>query len=126
MIETEYKTIKVVTEKERVCLRIEDKDSVFGELNLCWFTAGETRKLIGYLQDSVKKLEGYEARINELINTTYFDKLYGEFEDKYNPYPVQMSRESAFGHALRDGLITEDLYDAARRYYKRLWDYVGD
>ena len=126
MIETEYKTIKVVTEKERVCLRIEDKDSVFGELNLCWFTAGEARKLIGYLQDSVKKLEGYEARINELINTTYFDKLYGEFEDKYNPYPVQMSRESAFGHALRDGLITEDLYDAARRYYKRLWSYVGD
>lgn len=55
-----------------------------------------------------------------------FNELYYEFERKYNPYPVQMSRADAFGHALRDGLITEDLFWKARDYYGELWFYVGD
>lgn len=57
---------------------------------------------------------------------TDFNKMYSEFEAKYNPYPVQMSREEAFRRALLDGLITKEVYDAARKYYKKLWNYVGD
>ena len=55
-----------------------------------------------------------------------FNEMYNEFETKYNPYPVQMSRAEAFGHALKDGLITEEVYHEARKYYGSLWFYVGD
>lgn len=55
-----------------------------------------------------------------------FNEMYWEFEKKYNPYPVQMSRAEAFGRALKDGLITEEEYNKARAYFKKLWLYVGD
>lgn len=55
-----------------------------------------------------------------------FNKMYDEFERKYNPYPVQMSRSEAFRHALKDGLITNETYNEARNYFKNLWNYVGD
>ena len=58
--------------------------------------------------------------------TKDFDKMYHEFEDKYNPYPVQMSRAEAFRNALDDGLIDEETYKAAHQYFKTLWFYVGD
>lgn len=53
-------------------------------------------------------------------------ELYNKFEKMYNPYPVQMSRAEAFGNALRDGLITDEDYEGARKYYGNLWNYVGD
>ena len=53
-------------------------------------------------------------------------ELYAKFERMYNPYPVQMARYEAFGKALDDGLITKEDYDEARKYYGKLWDYVGD
>lgn len=52
--------------------------------------------------------------------------MYKEFERKYNPYPVQMSRADAFGNAYRDGLIDQETYKKAREYYGNLWFYVGD
>ena len=55
-----------------------------------------------------------------------FGAMYREFEQKYNPYPVQMARDDAFGHALADGLIDEDTYRKARKYFGSLWNYVGD
>ena len=55
-----------------------------------------------------------------------FRKMYAEFEKKYNPYPVDMSRSEAFGKALNDGLIDQETYDEARKYYGNLWNYVGD
>lgn len=55
-----------------------------------------------------------------------FGKLYVEFERKFNPYPVQMSRAEAFGKALKEGLIDEQTYNEARKYFKNLWFYVGD
>lgn len=55
-----------------------------------------------------------------------FNKMYLEFERKYNPYPVQMGRYEAFGNALKDGLIDKETYDQARDYYGDLWHYVGD
>ena len=55
-----------------------------------------------------------------------FSEKYEEFERKYNPYPVQMSRAEAFERALDDGLIDQETYSAARKYYGDLWFYVGD
>ena len=126
MIEQEFKKIEVVTGKERVCLRIEDKDSIFGELNLCWFNEKELGKLIGYLTNAKEELETRRTRLEEIIRNTNFSQLYHEFERKFNKYPVQMSDAEAFGCALREGLIDQDTYDAAEKYYGRLWCYVGD
>lgn len=55
-----------------------------------------------------------------------YNKLYLEFEKKYNPYPVQMSRAEAFTRAKIDGLITEEEREEARKYFGELWHYVGD
>ena len=55
-----------------------------------------------------------------------FSEMYEEFEHKYNPYPVQMSRAEAFARALDDGLIDQETYSAARKYYGSLLFYVGD
>lgn len=55
-----------------------------------------------------------------------FNEMYHEFENKYNPYPVQMSRAEAFGNARRDGLIDDETYKEAHDYYGSLWFYVGD
>ena len=55
-----------------------------------------------------------------------YGEMYREFDKKYNPYPVQMSRAEAFGKALKDGLITEEDYKNARKHYGELWHYVGD
>ena len=53
-------------------------------------------------------------------------ELYKKFEDKYNPYPVQMSRAEAFRKAKNDGLITDEEYNEARKFYGNLWFYTGD
>ena len=55
-----------------------------------------------------------------------FSKMYNEFERRYNPYPVQMSRAEAFSKALQDGLIDKETYQQAHDYYGSLWFYVGD
>lgn len=60
------------------------------------------------------------------MNSNDFNAMYVEFDRKYNPYPVQMSRASAFTYALNDGIIDEETYQAARKYYGDLWFYVGD
>lgn len=59
-------------------------------------------------------------------NEKDFGKMYWAFEKKYNPYPVQMSREEAFRNAKKDGLITDEEYNRARVYFGNLWNYVGD
>ena len=64
-----------------------------------------------------------ESPAKEKLN---FDKMYIEYDRKYNPYPVQMSRADAFLHAFNDGLISEAVLTAARDYYGDLWFYVGD
>ena len=69
----------------------------------------------------------YAGRLHvEEENKLDFGAMYREFEQKYNPYPVQMARDDAFGHALADGLIDEDTYRKARKYFGSLWNYVGD
>ena len=60
------------------------------------------------------------------VTTNDLNDMYCAFEKRYNPYPVQMSREEAFRRALNDELIEDSVYQLARRYYGNLWDYVGD
>ena len=55
-----------------------------------------------------------------------WNELYKKFERMYNPYPVQMSRSEAFCKALDDGLITNEEYNEARKFYGNLWNYTGD
>lgn len=94
--------------------------------NILFMKKEEAIKLIAQLQETINDMEKHEKMIQETIEKTNFTHLYSKFEDKYNPYPVQMSREEAFSRALKDGLIEPIVYDAARRYYKNLWNYVGD
>lgn len=133
MIETEFKTIRVQTSDklidDEVRISIEDNDPYgFGDarLNLCWLKEKEVGRLITYLQEAKKRLEAKRLKMEKIINEINFSSLYNEFERKFNPYPVQMARYEAFGKALSEGLIDEDTYYAAERYYGRLWNYVGD
>ena len=57
---------------------------------------------------------------------TDWGKLYEKFKGMYNPYPAQMSRAEAFGKARNDGLITDEEYNEARKFYSNLWNYTGD
>ena len=53
-------------------------------------------------------------------------ELYNKFEGMYNTYPVEMSKAEAFGKASGDGLITDEEYEEARKFYGTLWNYTGD
>lgn len=57
-------------------------------------------------------------------------KSYGRLEDilneKYNPYPYHPAPASPFGQAYHEGVIDEKIYEGAKKYYGRLWDYSGD
>lgn len=53
------------------------------------------------------------------------NKLYNELERMY-PDGGYVSRATIFRYALNDGKITEDVYNQAREYYGRLWNYTGD
>jgi hypothetical protein len=128
MIELERKKISVHTdnEGEELCLRIDDSESYSGILNLCWLTERQTQNLIDELIKGKERLKERREKIDEAMRTTDFARLYQEFDIKYNPYPVQISRAEAFGRARSDGLIDEYTYHAAHKYYKNLWFYVGD
>lgn len=128
MIETRWETIEVIPDNlgEELCLRIQDTDSVTGILNLCWLDERNTERLIRELTKAKERLKERREKIDEIIRTKDLSKMYCEFEDRYNHYPVQMSRAEAFGKALAEGLIDEDTYQAAYKHYKRLWNYVGD
>lgn len=55
-----------------------------------------------------------------------FNKLYAEYERKYNQYPVQMSRAEVFGRMMADGIIDEEQHRQAHLYFGNLWFYTGD
>lgn len=52
-------------------------------------------------------------------------KLYNELERLY-PDGGYVSRATIFDSALKDGKITKEIRDEARKYYGSLWNYVGD
>lgn len=52
-------------------------------------------------------------------------KLYDELE-ALHPYGGYVSRSDIFGRAYKEGRITSEVYDEAREYYGKLWNYTGD
>jgi len=110
----------------RIVLRWTDTGLDGEELNIMYLRKESAENLIRILRREIDNMEEHEQKIQKIISQTSFSSLYDEFERKYNPYPVQMAREAAFRHALLDHLIDADTYDAAKRYYAGLWNYVGD
>jgi radical SAM superfamily enzyme YgiQ (UPF0313 family) len=49
-----------------------------------------------------------------------------ELSDKYPIEANYGSRCSLWQCGLRDGSVSKELFEAARRYYGKLWTYVGD
>lgn len=52
-------------------------------------------------------------------------KLYQKLEGEY-PDGGYVSRAAIFNRALNEGKITEEVWNKAREYYGKLWNYVGD
>lgn len=49
-----------------------------------------------------------------------------ELTDKYPFSADYESRASLYGQALNDKVISQSEYDDARKFYGKLWFYVGD
>jgi len=50
-------------------------------------------------------------------------------KDLSSSYPIDAaysSKASLWRDGLADGSVTRELYDAAKDYYGRLWNYTGD
>jgi hypothetical protein len=54
------------------------------------------------------------------------DQTRNKLEEKYPIESNYGSRCSLWSQGLRDGLISTELYNIAKRYYGNLWTYVGD
>ena len=100
--------------------------SDFDDSYLCSIDEKNLKQLIDDLQRTQRKIEEWKKKRDDIIRKTNFGGLYDKFDKLYNPYPTQMSRCSAFAQALENGLIEQDVFDAARVYYGTLWNYVGD
>ena len=53
------------------------------------------------------------------------NELYNKFETEYEEGGY-VSRAAIFNRALNEGKITKDIWNEAREYYGRLWNYTGD
>lgn len=127
MIEADYGRIAVLpmdVEGECQLRFLSDFNEQFAYL--CRLNEKGIKHLISELQYAQKKIDEWKETYNDVVKRTNFSKLYNEFEKRYNPYPIQMSYASAFGHALDEGLIDEQTYKVARIYFGRMWNYVGD
>lgn len=96
----------------------EDGDTVYC-YHLCYVPKA-------YISDAFPNLYPLTKGVDNEEESLDFRSMYLEFERKFNPYPVQMSRCDAFYHAYKEGLITEEVVNKARDYYGNLWFYVGD
>ena len=78
----------------------------------------------------VQEMQDFEEQTYDMIRNAVtskdFTQMYNLFEQRYNKYPVQMSRAEAFGKASDEGLITKDILAEAETFYGNLWFYVGD
>jgi hypothetical protein len=54
------------------------------------------------------------------------EKTTRNLEDKYPIEANYCSRCSLWQCGFKDGLVSNELYNAARKYYDRLWNYTGD
>ena len=127
MIEADYGRIAVLPmEMEGECQLRFLSDFNEQPAYLCTLNEKGIDHLIRLLQRAQKRNEEWKETYKNVVERTDFSKLYNEFEERFNPYPIQMSYASAFGHALDEGLIDEQTYHVARIYFGKMWSYVGD
>ena len=127
MIKSEFGKIAInVWEKSGECQLRFLSDFSDHDAYLCTLNEKGIDNLICLLEYAKRKNKEWKETVERIVKTTNFSKLYNEFEERYNKYPVQMSYAEAFGHAYQDGLIDELTYTVAQNYYGKLWNYVGD
>lgn len=127
MITTEFGKINVKESVVDYSTRLEFiSDSEEDSTYLVTLDQKNLEQMIHILTDINNRFKKQKERRKELMTTTNFTKIYSDMEQKHHPYPTQMARSDAFGHALADGIIDEETYLAAREYYGKLWNYVGD
>lgn len=126
MLETEFGKIMIKDfgdEYTRVEFMSDFSDD---DTYLCTLGRKQLNDLIQALNRQKDLIDKRIEKINRLMETTNFSKIYNDMDEKYNKYPVMMTYGTAFGYALSDGIIDQDIYDAAYKYYGKLWNYVGD
>ena len=125
MIKTEYGIIEI-----KKCgddeIRMSFSDKYDADTCLCYLKTKQMNNLIEALLNIQKGIEEETKRLKEIAKNTNFDAIYDAMDKKYNPYPICITYERAFMYALEDGIIDKDVYDAARKHYGSIWDYVGD
>lgn len=87
---------------------------------------GESGK--DWLDRNFKEMEekaNLEA-IRLAVESEDFTQMSNLFDQRYNKYPTQMARASAFASAKAEGLISDELLQKAKDFYGNLWSYVGD
>lgn len=121
---------------ERIIRDVDNKDDKKEE------EGDSVEKMSNELTEAMKDLELDKDSSDEWLGTTFanadenlievaikdqdFTQMYNLFEQRYNPYPVQMSRATAFAEAKAEGFISEELFEKAREFFGDLWSYVGD
>lgn len=101
------------------------KPLTFDEIENRYQNMHETKQAILDLIDQRQEKRDQDI-IRNAVASKDFTQMYNLFEQRYNKYPVQMSRAEAFGKASDEGLITKDILAEAQTFYGNLWFYVGD
>lgn len=122
-VDSEYYGLKIVKKNDDCIRLIQDH---YDGTRILIMNMSNFNKFVGNLQKMKIFIENEKIRKEELLKKYNISKMYREFEERYNKYPVEMSACTAFGKALADRLITKEVYDLAADYYGKLWNYVGD
>ena len=90
--------------------------------------AEELAKKIEEMKNREKEREEkkLDEDIQRAISSNNLSEMFRLFERKYAYAPIGMTASEAFGYAKGDGLITDEIYQAAYERYKRIWNYAGD
>lgn len=106
------------------CLKNMSKPFEIDEIEKRYQNVHDARQAVLDLMEQ-KEEQTYDM-IRNAVSSKDFTQMYNLFEQRYNKYPVQMSRAEAFGKASDEGLITKDILAEAQEFYGNLWFYVGD
>ena len=102
----------------------EEADAYAGAMNELKLNEKMVQEMRDLMEQHLEE-QTYDA-IRNAVSSKDFTQMYNLFEQRYNKYPVQMSRAEAFGKASDEGLITKDILAEAQTFYGNLWFYVGD
>ena len=83
-------------------------------------------------EEAARKREERQANgewlkdVQKAVEANSYGRLEDILNETYNPYPYHPAPSDPFGQAYHEGVIDEKIYEGARKYYGRLWDYSGD